>query len=90
MVEDGDKKDEEKLELNSAGQTIAYISLDQACVLALQYARDNRVYAIHALTTVLHCRSQSPPVLRRGVTNVTRVGHGTGWACGFEPGQSGI
>ena len=42
MVEDQDKQDEPKLEFDSAGQAIAYISLDQARVLALQHARDNR------------------------------------------------
>ena len=42
MVEDGDKKDDEKLEFDSTGQAVAYISLDQARVLALQHARDNR------------------------------------------------
>ena len=35
MVEDSDKEDEVKLEFDSAGQAIAYISLDQARVLAL-------------------------------------------------------
>ena len=46
MVEDGDKEeeDEQKLEFGSAGQEIAYISLDRARVLALQHARDNREF----------------------------------------------
>ena len=44
MVEDSDKEDEVKLEFDSAGQAIAYISLDQARVLALQHARDNREF----------------------------------------------
>ena len=30
MVEDEDKKEEEKLEFDSTGQALAYISLDQA------------------------------------------------------------
>ena len=42
MVEDEGKKDEPKVEFDSAGQAIADISLDQARVLALQHARDNR------------------------------------------------
>ena len=42
MVEDEGKKDDEKLEFDSTGQAVAYISLDQARVLALQHARDNR------------------------------------------------
>jgi len=42
MVEDNGKEDEPKLEFDSAGQAIGYISLDQARVLALQHARDNR------------------------------------------------
>ena len=37
-----DNNDEGKLEFDSSGQAIAYISLDQACVLALRYARDDR------------------------------------------------
>ena len=44
MAEEQDKKDDEKLEFDSAGQAIAYISLDQARVLALQHARDNREF----------------------------------------------
>ena len=44
MPEDEDQKDEPKLEFDSAGQAIAYISLDQARVLALQHARDNREF----------------------------------------------
>ena len=44
MVADSDKEDEVKLEFDSAGQAIAYISLDQARVLALQHARDNREF----------------------------------------------
>ena len=42
MVENADKKDDEKLEFDSMGQAVAYISLDQARVLALEHARDNR------------------------------------------------
>ena len=42
MAEDLDKQDEPKLEFDSAGQAITYISLDQASVLALRRARDNR------------------------------------------------
>ena len=41
MVEDGDKKEEEKLEFDSTGQAIGYISLDQARVLAMRHAREN-------------------------------------------------
>ena len=44
MVEDNGKEDEPKLEFDSAGQAVAYISLDQARVLALRHARDNREF----------------------------------------------
>ena len=44
MAEDAGKKEEEKLEFDSMGQAIGYISLDQARVLALQHARDNREF----------------------------------------------
>ena len=44
MAEEQDKKDDEKLEFDSTGQAAAYISLDQARVLALQHARDNREF----------------------------------------------
>jgi len=44
MVEEADKKDDEKVELDSTGQAIAYISLDQARVLAMEHARDNREF----------------------------------------------
>ena len=43
MAEDAGKKDDRKVELDSTGQAVAYISLDQVRVLALQYARDNRL-----------------------------------------------
>ena len=42
MAEDAGKKDDEKVEFDSTGQAVAYISLDQARVLALRYAHDNR------------------------------------------------
>ena len=42
MVEDAGKEYEPKVEFDSAGEAIAYISLDQARVLALQHARDNQ------------------------------------------------
>jgi tetratricopeptide (TPR) repeat protein len=42
MTEEGGEQEETKLELDSAGEAVAYISLDQARVLALQHARDNR------------------------------------------------
>ena len=41
MVEDNGKEDEPKLEFTPEGETLGYISLDQARVLALQHARDN-------------------------------------------------
>ena len=41
MAEEEDKKDEEKLELDSTGQALAYIALDQARVLATRHAREN-------------------------------------------------
>ena len=47
MAQDGDK--EEKLEFTPEGETPGYISLDQARVLALQHARDNReIYGRYA------------------------------------------
>ena len=42
MAEEEEKKEEEKFELDSAGEALGYISLDQARVLAMEYARDNR------------------------------------------------
>ena len=39
MAEEG-KKEEEKFELDSAGQALVYISLDQARVLAMRTARE--------------------------------------------------
>ena len=44
MVEDASKNDQEKLEFDSTGQALAYISLDQARVSALRHARDNRSF----------------------------------------------
>ena len=44
MVEDqGEKRDkqDEKIEFDSAGEVVGYISLDQARVLAIQHAREN-------------------------------------------------
>ena len=41
MAEEQDKKDDEKLEFDSTGQSIGYISLDQARVLAMEHARYN-------------------------------------------------
>ena len=41
MVDEEDKKDEGKVEFDSAGEPIGYISLDQAQVLALRAARDD-------------------------------------------------
>ena len=42
MGEDWGSKEEGKLDFDSAGQAIGYISLDQARVVALRHARDNR------------------------------------------------
>ena len=41
MAEDQEKQDQEKFELDSAGESLGYISLEQARVLAIQHARDN-------------------------------------------------
>ena len=41
MAEEQDKKDDEKVEFDSTGQAVAYISLDQARVLAMRHAREN-------------------------------------------------
>ena len=42
MAQDGDKAD--KLEFTPEGETLGYISLDQARVIALQHARDDREF----------------------------------------------
>ena len=42
MVEEEAKKEEKKLEFTPEGETLGYISLDQARVLAMEHARDNR------------------------------------------------
>ena len=42
MAEDGEKKEEEKFEFDSTGEVLSYISLDQARVLPMEHARDNR------------------------------------------------
>tara|TARA_B100000315_G_C14250646_1_gene439606 strand:+ start:447 stop:629 length:183 start_codon:yes stop_codon:yes gene_type:complete len=42
MAEEEGKKEEEELEFTPGGETLGYISLDQARVLALQHTRDNR------------------------------------------------
>ena len=44
MVEQEDGKQEDKFDFDSAGEALGYISLDQARVLALQHARDNREF----------------------------------------------
>ena len=41
MAEEEGEKEEEKFEFDSAGQSVAYISLDQARVLAARTAREN-------------------------------------------------
>ena len=47
VAEDGGK--EEKFDFTDAGEALGYISLDQARVMALQHARDNRdVYGAYA------------------------------------------
>ena len=50
MAQDEEKKDEEKSEVDAAGEALEYISLDQARVMAIEHARDNsdfygRLYA---------------------------------------------
>ena len=44
MLEEEGKRDEDKLEFTPEGETLGYISLDRARVLALQHARDNRSF----------------------------------------------
>ena len=44
MAEEEGKQEEEKLEFTAEGEALGYISLDQARVLALQHARDNREF----------------------------------------------
>ena len=41
MAEDEGKKEEEKLELTPVGESLGYISLDQARVLAMRAARED-------------------------------------------------
>ena len=49
MAEQEDGKQEDKFDFDSAGEALGYISLDQARVLALQHARDNReIYGRYA------------------------------------------
>ena len=55
MVEDSDNQDEPKLEFDSAGQAVAYSSLDQTRVLALRHARDSRDFYGRYADTVLVC-----------------------------------
>ena len=42
MAEEEAKQEEEKFEFTPEGEALGYISLDQARVLAVQHARDNR------------------------------------------------
>lgn len=42
MNDDEGKKDEEKLEFTQEGEAVGYIGLDDARILALEHARDNR------------------------------------------------
>ena len=49
MAEEPEKKEEEKLEVDSTGQAVAYISLDQARVLAMEHARDNQEFYVDIL-----------------------------------------
>ena len=41
MVDEEGNKEDEKLEFDSAGEALGYISLDQARLLAIQHARDH-------------------------------------------------
>ena len=43
-MEEENKPDEEKLEFTPEGETLGYISLDQARVRAIEHARDNREF----------------------------------------------
>lgn len=44
MAEGQDKKDEEKFEFTFEGETLGYISLEQARLRAIQHARDNQTF----------------------------------------------
>ncbi len=46
MVQDEGKKEEEKFELDSAGQALAYVSLDQARVLAMEHGLMPAAYSL--------------------------------------------
>ena len=41
MVDERDEDDKKEPKFDSAGEAISYISLEQACLLAIQHARDN-------------------------------------------------
>ena len=41
MTEEPEKKEEDKLEFTAEGETVGYLSLDQARVLAMRTAREN-------------------------------------------------
>ena len=49
MAEDQGKPDEDKLEFTPEGEVLGFISVDQARVLALRHAYDNR--AIYGVET---------------------------------------
>ena len=57
MAEDPGKKEEEKFDVTSEGEAVAYISLDQARVLAIEHARDNTATGVLGALT--------PPQTRR-------------------------
>ena len=46
MADEVDKKEEEKFELVSAGQALAYVSLDQPRVLAMEHGLMPAAYSL--------------------------------------------
>ena len=73
MAEDNGKEDEPKLEFDSAGQAIAYISLDQARVLAPQRARDNRDFYGRTCRDLFNPMYKERSHQQEGITGVCGV-----------------
>ena len=46
MADEADKTEEEKFELDSAGQALVYVSLDQARVLAMDHGLMPAAYSL--------------------------------------------
>ena len=73
MVEGTRKEDEPKLEFDSAGQAIAYTSLDQARVLALQHTGDNRDFYGRPYRDLFNLMYKGRSRQQEGITGVSGV-----------------